>query len=283
MKVPIQRQFVSELTMELLSTNETSDFDACEEGHRNELALKDLFWCSTNIVLKNYCGKASVWLGQVQGRAADDELEGFATRNSLTPGTPLSRWNFFVIHQRLGFPEEGLIDGKFLCSLHYESKLASSAVGNSVSRKPFLVIGFVVSGFFAVCLVVVYIKRFHGNLCQRTTSGNSGQHTELWTVLPPLYEDVVKESWTASKAGRRLRGMFGLETPHDESAAPHVKSAVPRQPDGAPEAKCSLEQSCYGAWNAFPIGIHVFLGRQASEEVPDAIAVCCIAQRRGRN
>lgn len=30
-------------------------------------------------------------------------------------------------------------------------------------------------------------------------------------------------------------------------------------------------------------GIHVFLGRQASEEVPDAIAVCCIAQRRGRN
>lgn len=77
---------------------------------------------------------------------------------------------------------------------------------NSVSRKPFLVIGFVVSGFFAVCLVVVYIKRFHGNLCQRTTSGNSGQHTELWTVLPPLYEDVVKESWTASKAGRRVSG-----------------------------------------------------------------------------
>ncbi|KAG0428344.1 hypothetical protein HPB47_024661 [Ixodes persulcatus] len=33
MKVPIQRQFVSELTMEVLSTNETSDFDACEEGH----------------------------------------------------------------------------------------------------------------------------------------------------------------------------------------------------------------------------------------------------------
>ncbi|KAG0425342.1 hypothetical protein HPB47_027474 [Ixodes persulcatus] len=32
-KVPIQRQFVSELTMERLSTNETSDFDACEEGH----------------------------------------------------------------------------------------------------------------------------------------------------------------------------------------------------------------------------------------------------------
>ncbi|KAG0431891.1 hypothetical protein HPB47_021345 [Ixodes persulcatus] len=57
MKVPIQRQFVSELTMELLSTNETSDFDACEEGHTSELVLKNLFWCSTNIVLKNYRGE----------------------------------------------------------------------------------------------------------------------------------------------------------------------------------------------------------------------------------
>lgn len=59
MEVPIQRQFVSELTMELLSTNETSDFDACEEGHTSELVLKNLFWCSTNIVLKNYCGKVN--------------------------------------------------------------------------------------------------------------------------------------------------------------------------------------------------------------------------------
>ena len=63
---------------------------------------------------------------------ADDKLEGFATRNSLTPGKPLSRWNFFVIHQLLGFPKDGLIDGKFLCLLHYESKLASSAAGAPV-------------------------------------------------------------------------------------------------------------------------------------------------------
>ena len=63
---------------------------------------------------------------------ADDKLEGFATRNSLTPGKPLSKWNFFVIHQLLGFPENGLIDGKFLYLLHYESKLASSAVGAPV-------------------------------------------------------------------------------------------------------------------------------------------------------
>ncbi|KAG0425622.1 hypothetical protein HPB47_027254 [Ixodes persulcatus] len=62
-------------------------------------------------------------------QSADDKLEGFATRNSLTPGKPLSKWNFFVIHQLLGFPEDGLIDGKFLYLLHYESKLASSAVG----------------------------------------------------------------------------------------------------------------------------------------------------------
>ncbi|KAG0430941.1 hypothetical protein HPB47_022240 [Ixodes persulcatus] len=57
MKVLIQRQFISELTMELLSTNEISDFDACEEGLTSELVLKNVFWCSTDIVLKNYCGK----------------------------------------------------------------------------------------------------------------------------------------------------------------------------------------------------------------------------------
>ncbi|KAG0438831.1 hypothetical protein HPB47_016850 [Ixodes persulcatus] len=33
------------------------------------------------------------------------------------------------MHQLLGFPKDGLIDGKFLCLLHYESKLASSAAG----------------------------------------------------------------------------------------------------------------------------------------------------------
>ncbi|KAG0419871.1 hypothetical protein HPB47_003820 [Ixodes persulcatus] len=60
---------------------------------------------------------------------AHDKLEGFATRNSLTPGKPLSTWDFFDIHQLLGFPEDGLIDGKFLCLVHYKSKFASSAVG----------------------------------------------------------------------------------------------------------------------------------------------------------
>ncbi|KAG0434569.1 hypothetical protein HPB47_019008, partial [Ixodes persulcatus] len=40
-----------------------------------------------------------------------------------------SKWNVFEIHQLLGFPEEGLIDGKFLCLLYYETKLASLAMG----------------------------------------------------------------------------------------------------------------------------------------------------------
>ncbi|KAG0426785.1 hypothetical protein HPB47_026133 [Ixodes persulcatus] len=71
----------------------------------------------------------------------DDKLEGFATRNSLTPGKPLSRWNFFVIHQLLGFSEDGLIDGEFLCLLYYESKLGSSALGAPTTDARLVVFG----------------------------------------------------------------------------------------------------------------------------------------------
>ncbi|KAG0411415.1 hypothetical protein HPB47_011452 [Ixodes persulcatus] len=59
------------------------------------------------------------------------KLEGFATRDSLTLKEPLSRWNFYGIHQLPGFPEDGPIDGKFLGLLHYESKLARSAITQS--------------------------------------------------------------------------------------------------------------------------------------------------------
>lgn len=57
LKVRNQREVVTEPTTELLSINEASDFDACEEGHTSELVLKHLLWCSTIIVLKNYCGR----------------------------------------------------------------------------------------------------------------------------------------------------------------------------------------------------------------------------------
>lgn len=51
-----QRQLVTELTLDLL-VDEDCDFDVCEEGHTSEVVLKHLLWCSTNILLKNFCRK----------------------------------------------------------------------------------------------------------------------------------------------------------------------------------------------------------------------------------
>lgn len=52
-----QRQVVTELTLHLLANEEPSDFDACENGHTSESVLKHILRCSTNILLKNFCGK----------------------------------------------------------------------------------------------------------------------------------------------------------------------------------------------------------------------------------
>ncbi|KAH8028420.1 hypothetical protein HPB51_016533 [Rhipicephalus microplus] len=52
-----QRQVVTELTLHLLANEEPSDFDTCENGHTSESVLKHILRCSTNILLKNVCGK----------------------------------------------------------------------------------------------------------------------------------------------------------------------------------------------------------------------------------
>lgn len=55
--MPEQRQVVTKLTLQLLANEEPSDFDVCESGHTSEAVLKHIVWCSTNILLKNLCGK----------------------------------------------------------------------------------------------------------------------------------------------------------------------------------------------------------------------------------
>ncbi|KAH9382582.1 hypothetical protein HPB48_010344 [Haemaphysalis longicornis] len=55
LNVPNQRQLVTELTSELLNDDDSSDFDDCEQGHKSEVVLKHVLWCSTNILLKNFC------------------------------------------------------------------------------------------------------------------------------------------------------------------------------------------------------------------------------------
>ncbi|KAH9375571.1 hypothetical protein HPB48_009423 [Haemaphysalis longicornis] len=55
LKVQNQRQVATELTLQLLSDEEPSDFDVCEKGHPSEVVLKYILWCSTNVLLKNFC------------------------------------------------------------------------------------------------------------------------------------------------------------------------------------------------------------------------------------
>lgn len=55
--MPEQHQVITKLTLHLLANEEPSDFDACENGHTSESVLKDIFRCSTNVLLKSFCGK----------------------------------------------------------------------------------------------------------------------------------------------------------------------------------------------------------------------------------
>ncbi|XP_042146182.1 uncharacterized protein LOC121835767, partial [Ixodes scapularis] len=51
LQMPNQRQVATELTVELLASDEFSDFDTCGDGHTSEQVLKHILWCSTNIML----------------------------------------------------------------------------------------------------------------------------------------------------------------------------------------------------------------------------------------
>ncbi|KAH8033266.1 hypothetical protein HPB51_008665 [Rhipicephalus microplus] len=55
LKVQNQCQVATELTLQLLSDKKPSDFDVCEKGHASEVVLKYILWCSTNVLLKNFC------------------------------------------------------------------------------------------------------------------------------------------------------------------------------------------------------------------------------------
>lgn len=49
-----QRQIVTDLTVELLVNEATSDFDACGDGHTGEHVLRLVLWCATNVLLKKF-------------------------------------------------------------------------------------------------------------------------------------------------------------------------------------------------------------------------------------
>lgn len=52
-----QHQVATDLTVDLLTEDESSDFDGCDAGHTKEIVLKYILWCSSNILLKNFCSR----------------------------------------------------------------------------------------------------------------------------------------------------------------------------------------------------------------------------------
>lgn len=60
LKVPNRHQFVTDFAVELLSNEERSDINVCDNGHTSELLLRHVLWCSTNILLKNFFCSMSV-------------------------------------------------------------------------------------------------------------------------------------------------------------------------------------------------------------------------------
>ncbi|XP_077558526.1 uncharacterized protein LOC144174000 [Haemaphysalis longicornis] len=68
LKAPNQRQVVVDVTVGLLVNDESSDFDACDDGHTSEVVLKHVLGSSTDILLKNF-------FCVVKGKSSDDDEE----------------------------------------------------------------------------------------------------------------------------------------------------------------------------------------------------------------
>ncbi|XP_049269019.1 uncharacterized protein LOC119382267 [Rhipicephalus sanguineus] len=75
LKLSNQRQVVTDLTVELLSNDESSDFDACDDGHSCELVLKYVLWCSTNILLKSFCCRMNDKILESHSKSKKRKLE----------------------------------------------------------------------------------------------------------------------------------------------------------------------------------------------------------------
>lgn len=75
LKLSNQRQVVTDLTMELLNNDESSDFDACDNRHSCELVLKYVLWCSTNILVKNFCCRMNDKILESHSKSKTRKLE----------------------------------------------------------------------------------------------------------------------------------------------------------------------------------------------------------------
>ncbi|KAH9359747.1 hypothetical protein HPB48_021306 [Haemaphysalis longicornis] len=75
LSMPNQRQVATDLTAVLLADEECSDFDACDDGRTSELLLKHVLWCSTNILLKNFCCRLNDKIADASAKTKERKLQ----------------------------------------------------------------------------------------------------------------------------------------------------------------------------------------------------------------
>ncbi|KAL3191856.1 hypothetical protein MRX96_059366 [Rhipicephalus microplus] len=80
LKVQNKRQVATELTLQLLSDEEPSDFDVCEKGHASEVVLKYILWCSTNILLKNFCRRLNNRVSDPDNKSKKRKLQNLTNK-----------------------------------------------------------------------------------------------------------------------------------------------------------------------------------------------------------
>ncbi|KAH6929287.1 hypothetical protein HPB50_025946 [Hyalomma asiaticum] len=75
LKLQNEHQVATELTLQLLSDDEPSDFDVCEKGHASEVVLKYMLWCSTNILLKSFGRRLNNKVSDPDNKAKKGKLQ----------------------------------------------------------------------------------------------------------------------------------------------------------------------------------------------------------------
>ncbi|KAH9384173.1 hypothetical protein HPB48_026166 [Haemaphysalis longicornis] len=75
LSLPNQRQVATDFTAELLADEECSGFDSCHDGRTSELLLKHVLWCSTNILLKNFCCRLNDKIADASAKTEERKLQ----------------------------------------------------------------------------------------------------------------------------------------------------------------------------------------------------------------
>ncbi|XP_077491413.1 uncharacterized protein LOC144102027, partial [Amblyomma americanum] len=80
LSMPCQRKVVTDLTVELLTSEDSQEFDTCDSGHTSELVLKHVLWCSTNILLKNFCCRLNDKIADASTKSKERKLKTLSSK-----------------------------------------------------------------------------------------------------------------------------------------------------------------------------------------------------------